>query len=394
MDENKEKSEIENISINEGNKTEKELNVKEENIKNNKELNEKNEGNQDNNNNNLGIKEVNSEVDKINFSDINLEKMFTHNGIPVNKLKQIIFRAEDSVGKILLNNKSGTFFLCKIPFPDKSNLLRVLFTCSHVLDEKDLVEGKFIISFKDDMTMKTIKLSTSRKIYTNIELDITIIEIIKSEDEINEEQFLEIDDSDSMDILDKKNVYLFHFQNGSNLHISFATINSLRKNSFLHCCNSDKGSSGGPIFNSFNNKVYGIHTGSHKLCHFNLGIKLKEPIEQFYIKYNDKIKKKLVIMDENKEKSEIENTSINEGNKTEKELNVKEENIKKNKELNEKNEGNQDNNNKVENLDKKQVNNEKKKNNKFIKDNNQNFEEKQENKINELVICDCPCYIF
>ena len=125
-----------------------------------------------------------------------------------------------------------------------------------------------------------------------------------------------------------------------------------------------------------------------------MGIKLKEPIEQFYFKYNDKIKKKLVIMDENKEKSKIKNTSINEGNKTEKELNVKEENIKKNKELNEKNEGNQDNNNKVENLDKKQVNNEKKKNNKFIKDNNQNFEEKQENKINELVICDCPCYIF
>ena len=256
----------------------------------------------------------------------------------------------------MLNNKSGTCFLCKIPFPDKSNLLPVLFTCSHVLDEKDLVEGKFIISFKDDMTMKTIKLSTSRKIYTNKELDITIIEIIKIRDQINEEQFLEIDDSNSMDILSKKNAYLFHFQNGSNLHISFATINSLRKNSFLHCCNSAKGSSGGPIFNSFNNKVYGIHTGSHKLCDYNLGIKLKEPIKQFYFKYNDKIKKKLVIMDESKEKREIENTSINEGNKTEKELNVKEENIKKNKELNEKNEGNQDNNNKVENLDKKQVN--------------------------------------
>ena len=86
----------------------------------------------------------------------------------------------------------GSGFLCKIPFPDEFHLLPVLITNNHVLNEDELRQNKKIkISFDDDKIIKIINIFPDRKIYTSINYDTTIIEIIPEKDDIK--YFLDVE---------------------------------------------------------------------------------------------------------------------------------------------------------------------------------------------------------
>ena len=62
-------------------------------------------------------------------------------------LKIILSQMEKCICKIYCPIEgTGTGFFCLIPFPDKLNLLPILITNNHILEEKDINEGK-IISF-------------------------------------------------------------------------------------------------------------------------------------------------------------------------------------------------------------------------------------------------------
>ena len=66
-----------------------------------------------------------------------------------------------------------------------------MITANHVINEKD--KNKVItIELNDDKEKKLLKIDNKRKMYTNEELDATIIEI-KEIDEIN--NYLELDDA-------------------------------------------------------------------------------------------------------------------------------------------------------------------------------------------------------
>ena len=116
--------------------------------------------------------------------------------------KVILSQMEDCICKIVKDNgEKGTGFFCKISFPDEENLLKVLITNNHVLNENDIKNDK-IIKFKiynkekKKEEKKEIKIDNSRKKFTmkNKEegIDITIIEVKPNKDKIN--NFLEIDD--------------------------------------------------------------------------------------------------------------------------------------------------------------------------------------------------------
>ena len=45
------------------------------------------------------------------------------------------------------SNVYGTGFFCLIPFPDKRNLLPVLITNNHIINEKDIKGKKFVVHF-------------------------------------------------------------------------------------------------------------------------------------------------------------------------------------------------------------------------------------------------------
>ena len=182
----------------------------------------------------------------------------------------------------------GTGFFCIIPFPTKLYPLPVLITNNHVLNENDIKTGNIIeFSLKNDELKSQIDIDELRKTYTSTTYDTTIIEI-KEDDNLNTNiyNFLEIDDGLYEGNLTKKYfkkpVYLLHYKNSKEAKHSLGDIKIEEDNfNIVHYCNTDKGSSGGPILNLSNFKVLGVHKGSKK-GKYNLGTLINIPINDFY----------------------------------------------------------------------------------------------------------------
>ena len=93
----------------------------------------------------------------------------------------------------IYNNCKGTGFFTKIPF--KNELLPVLVTNSHLIGINDIINNRIVkLYLNNDKIVKRIKLDNDRLRYTNEILDVTIIEIIKNKDNLNNE-YLELDDT-------------------------------------------------------------------------------------------------------------------------------------------------------------------------------------------------------
>ena len=208
--------------------------------------------------------------------------------IQLESLKIISNQMMKSICKITKKEK-GTGFFCKIPFPDECQLLKVLITNNHVLGEEDIIDGNIIpISLNNDIINLEIQINNSRKRYTNPIYDITIIEILAS-DNIAEFLFLDIDNQiylkdDPNKIFHQNSIYLLHYPS-DNIEYSIGVIKSItldESNNIQHLCNTEKGSSGSPIMNLNNYKVIGIHKGSKQgQQNWNLGTFIKKPIDEF-----------------------------------------------------------------------------------------------------------------
>jgi len=229
------------------------------------------------------------------MSGINLEKSIggQPNPVSIKNTKKILFQMENFICKIYLKNGgTGTGFFCKIPF--NNNLLPVLITNNHVLDENDIDSNK-IINIMINNEVKKIELDNLRLKYTNSDLDITIIEIKPNKDEVH--NYLEIDE----DYKDKKKetiefeyknmpIYILHYPNGE-LSVSYGIIKTIKDNLKIdHCCCTEQGSSGSPILSLKTLKVIGIHYGSAQNIMLNFGTFIKNVIDEFN-KYYEKINK-------------------------------------------------------------------------------------------------------
>ena len=117
---------------------------------------------------------------------------------------------QKSLCKIKINTIiKGTGFFCLIPFPDRCNLLPVIITSSNVLTEHDINIGKTIeLLIKNLEESVYINMTVDRKTYTNTKIGITIIEI--KQNELNVNNFLEIDDQIYSDKLNNGKKYLFN----------------------------------------------------------------------------------------------------------------------------------------------------------------------------------------
>ena len=124
--------------------------------------------------------------------------------IPYENAKTIIEQMEKNIFKIRVNkNNEGTGFFCKIPFPDEENMLTVLITNNHIIDNETFKSADSYISIKIKEEIETRKLKlNNRMIYTNKDYDVTIIEI-KESDEIN--NYLELDKDMILEIIENKN---------------------------------------------------------------------------------------------------------------------------------------------------------------------------------------------
>jgi len=221
------------------------------------------------------------------------------------QMEKILFQMKNCICKIKIKEKLfGTGFFCKIPFPDRFNFLPVLITCHHVIDENSLTQGSEIkFTLDNDNIKKSIVIDNSRRIYTNKDKDITIIQINPEEDEINYDAFLNVDDNiykdNLFDIYTKKSVYAIHYEEGKKKKKSPGIIKiiSVDKFNFKHTCTTRDGSSGAPIINLENFGVMGIHKGSSKpeaLNKINYGTVMKIPIDEFNELYKNSESKPLI----------------------------------------------------------------------------------------------------
>ena len=216
---------------------------------------------------------------------------------------------EKSICEIKNDSNQGTGFFCKIPFPDDDlyNMLPVLITSRHIINEDLLCEKDSKISIKThkNKSFKLFDLNRRMK-YTNKEYDITIIEI-KEQDNIK--NYLKIDYNIMNDILDKKDynnniysnetLYMIQYPQGQ-LSVSYGILNNVDENEkyiFNHKCCAKNGSLGSPILN-MNNEVIGMHKEGIK-NKSNQGIFLFHAIKNFieeknynykYEKFNRKSK--------------------------------------------------------------------------------------------------------
>ena len=232
------------------------------------------------------------------------KKLKNHTNPVLHKsMKYIIKQMETSICKIITDNIYGTGFFCVIPFPDMNNMLPVLITNNHVLNNEALEKGKEIeFTINDDKFHFKIIIDENRKVYTNDKpFDISIIEIKKNDNNILLLNFLEIDEemfnTDYYDEYNQKSVYLIHYPNGKKMEYSPGAIKNISLDNYIiqHLCSSEIGSSGSPIINLENYKVIGVHKGSKGTFNWNLGTLIKGPIGEFNKLYDsnnyEKIKK-------------------------------------------------------------------------------------------------------
>ena len=192
------------------------------------------------------------------------------------------------------NGATGTGFFCKIPY--KNERIPVLVTNYHILNEKE-IENDIKISI--NKKIKKIEKDNSRRKYTMKELDVTFIEIKPKKDEIDDINYMELDNEDinkDSELLEseykKKSVYILHYPEGK-LSVSYGLINDLIDEKINHYCNSKEGSSGCPILSLETFKIIGIHYGTSKNKNkkINYGTFIKYAIDKFNHEYNKKIKK-------------------------------------------------------------------------------------------------------
>ena len=228
-----------------------------------------------------------------NYLYIN-EKVTKNSGNALkSELLEINSQLEKKICKI--NGKLlGSGFFIKIPHPDKFHLLPVLATNNHVLGVENLSINNVInFSINNDKEKKSLKIDKSRKVFTDEELDVTIIEIKPEEDGIKD--FFDLDDnfdSEQYNEIYKENedIYILQYPDGKKTGTSFGKLKKIENKNISHNCSTVKGSSGSPILLARNYKVIGIH--KQNLIYnsdINQGTFMKFVIEKFNEKYAHKL---------------------------------------------------------------------------------------------------------
>ena len=202
--------------------------------------------------------------------------------------KKILEQMDNFICKVHSSSGGfGTGFFCIIPY--KASKLKVLITDYHVLSKEYLLSEKKI-KIELNNQLKVIDINDNRKIYSNYEFEITIIEINPYKDKIND--FLELDECISKDMYTEKGEEIFKLiRINSTAYtpqilsygkvVSYGTIHNLEEFTIHHLCSTDMGSTGSPILDLRNNKVIGMHTQSHSRLKCNRGTFLFYPIKDF-----------------------------------------------------------------------------------------------------------------
>jgi len=183
--------------------------------------------------------------------------------------------------KIKLSNGQGTG--CFIKFERNKKPFYCLATNQHVLKPK-VIQNKETISLYDnsERLIKEIKLDSKERIILcfmeNLKIDVTLVEIIPKDKIINQAHFLSpyiTNDIFNPHQFITRDIEVFQYPDGGEQFFSKGKICGIYPESdkiLIHNCNTNDGSSGGPIFLSGDQRVFAIHKGVYKPIKENAGI--------------------------------------------------------------------------------------------------------------------------
>ena len=192
-------------------------------------------------------------------------------------------KSQKSVCEIVLKNGYGSGFFCKMLYENKD--IYCLFTNNHVINE-EMLSKKEDIEIKLNKKNYTISLNLNRRVWTNINLDFTCIEILKKDKVFSKIDVFEIDRYNynieyELSNYDKRGIVIASIGNMEEIELPQGVIYYINKNDekFFHNANTDAGFSGGAIILVNNLKIMGIHCGYEKNNKKNIGIYFKEILE-------------------------------------------------------------------------------------------------------------------
>ena len=175
------------------------------------------------------------------------------------KLDSNIINTSKSVSRIRTKEKDGTGFLLKT-FKDNIEFY-CLITNEHIVTKNMIdTKQKIVIYYDTESESREIILNKEQRFikeYRNMDIDITLIEILK-EDNINKKYFL-LPYTGNNNIINKdKNIYIIQYPSGD-LSYSKGKIKNIDKFEITHDAGTKEGSSGSPIFLENTKFVIGIH---------------------------------------------------------------------------------------------------------------------------------------
>ena len=221
--------------------------------------------------------------------------------ITIEETQKILEQMTNCICKVKSKGIYGTGFFCRIRFLDNT-FIKVLTTSYQILDEHYFKENNEINLIINNQA-RIINLNKKRKIYSNKDFDLTLIEI-KESDKIND--YFELDENilsqeNPKLFYENKTIYIIQYLNMEKASVSYGIFNDLINSEIEHTCSTKPGSNCSPILNSMNNKIIGISKISEKNEN-NKGIFLKVPINEFkkQIEAKEEIKEKKVNIIDNK----------------------------------------------------------------------------------------------
>ena len=211
-----------------------------------------------------------------------------HHSISKAEMEKIIDQMNRSICNISFQKSHGTGFFCKIPISDENqntNYFLGLITCKHVLKSK--IRGKTIKLIINDVTYPLL-IDEGRQVFSDEMKDIIIIEVRKGEFPNINYLFLDenIFQKNPDNIYKDNDIYILHFEFGKEEKFSNGVIAGFDKilinnTKILYKCSTQPGSSGGPVINSKNYKVIGIHQGFDHNKGLNRGLFIGDAITKF-----------------------------------------------------------------------------------------------------------------
>ena len=173
---------------------------------------------------------------------------------PIKKkcIEKILYQMNNTVYKIKEKNEKNKYcFFCSIKNKNK-NIPVIIVNNSSSADNNNKS-----IQIITNNRAKQIKIGKAR--YINKDLNISIIEV--EDNDINEINFIEIDDNlyekDFKECYYKESIYIFQYDNENDISVSYGVIKNIKSSQLFYSANVNNNNfnhHGYPIFNLTTNK--------------------------------------------------------------------------------------------------------------------------------------------